>query len=330
MKKNTTISAVHKAHKALQAVLGKSPTTLVVAVSGGADSVFLLHCLQTLPQKKRVIVAHVNHKTRGRHSDADALFVKNLAKKYGLEYREKTLQKIMTNRSGNSEDLWRKQRYEFFESIRKEVGGQWIVTAHHLSDNLETVLLNLIRGSFLDGMSGMNMVDPARCLLRPLLQITKENIIQELKKAAIAWRTDASNNNNDYSRNMLRNKVVPLLKEINPNLETTIMNNITQIQQLKETIEKETTAWVNSQRKGAGGITQEEFLKLAAPLQKQVIVHMYKETYGSTTKLTGKHLEQLIQVATQKKSNISKEFGPRATLHIKKEAGRRTIRVLEK
>ena len=160
---------------------------MILGVSGGPDSVYLLNlCLQAAKKRHfKIIVAHVNHRLRGKASDGDeAFFVRSLCAKEKLRFELKKLGKI----TGNLEEGSRNARYAFFEKLRQKYNANWIITAHHHGDNVETVLYNLVRGSFLSGLKGMDPVAPERYLLRPLLGITKNEILAFLHGEKIDYR----------------------------------------------------------------------------------------------------------------------------------------------
>lgn len=298
---------------------------LIVGVSGGPDSVYLL--LQTLKYTKGIIIAHVNHKTRGRSSDKDALFVASLAKNLGLPFEQKTLEP--QKKEGNLEDYFRNERYAFFEALRKKHKARWVLTAHHLNDNIETVLFNLAKGSFLDGLSGMKMADTKRHLLRPLLFTTKDEILRHLNKTRTPYRKDKTNKNIAYSRNRVRHKVVPQLKTINRNLEQTFAHNIVNLQELRAYLDEVTAGWLE-QNCRHHYIRLANFLQLHPVIQKSVMQRLYENLCGTGRKLNQSHLEQLLKIIHQKNSNRKKEFGDHHFLSITGKGQKKVISITEK
>ena len=303
-------------------------STLVVGVSGGPDSVYLLHELLKMKEdlKLKIIIAHVNHALRGRESDADERFVRELAQKNGLLFASKRLKKLP---KGNLEELCREERYKFLEEVRKKHAADMILTAHHLNDNIETVLFNFLRGSSVQGLAGMAMFDPGRNLLRPLLNISKEEILASLKKNRIPYRTDSSNKNTAFSRNLLRRKVIPLLKKINPNLEQTLSENITHFGLLKEFLNEQAASWLRDNG-SKGKISHEAFLTLPLVLQKNVVGKLYRQAYGSSRKLNQRHMSEIMKMLGEKKSNREKEFGDAWNICILKNDNFRTIEIRRK
>lgn len=183
--------------------------TLGVAVSGGVDSMVLLHCLRCL--KIPLKVYHMEHGIRGRESTRDMEFVKSKCNKLGIECVTKAVDipKIAKQNGVSVETAARQARYEFLDSADVE----FIATAHHMDDLAETVIMNLVRGSGLGGLGGI----PARrgCYIRPLINITRSEIEQYAKKNGIEFRQDCTNEDTAYTRNYIRKEILPRLKNIN-------------------------------------------------------------------------------------------------------------------
>lgn len=174
---------------------------LVVAVSGGLDSVVLLHLLHEAGY--RGVVAHMNYGFRGDESDADEALVRRLADEWGWELR--VSHPVVP--AGNRQDAARTLRYAFFEQIRAEIGSDAIVLGHHEDDQVETILLKVLRGARLDACHGMR---PRRgFLIRPLLRVPKSDLIAYAQSQGLTWREDASNADRRYLRNKIRLDVLP-------------------------------------------------------------------------------------------------------------------------
>ncbi|HEY6390872.1 MAG TPA: tRNA lysidine(34) synthetase TilS, partial [Bryobacteraceae bacterium] len=187
-----------------------------VAVSGGADSVFLLHALRELAPrwKLQLSVVHVEHGIRGKASREDAEFVRDLAANFGLPFH-------ILNASlpaGNLEETARDIRRGFFAGLMKEGLAERIATAHTRNDQAETVLYRMLRGASLAGLSGILPVTKEG-VVRPLLEIDRTEIECWLRERAIAWRTDETNRDLSYARNRLRHEILPQLRaQFNPRL----------------------------------------------------------------------------------------------------------------
>jgi tRNA(Ile)-lysidine synthase len=182
-----------------------------VAVSGGADSVFLLTALHELGAA--VAVLHVNHQLRGAESDADEAFVRDLAAARNLEFHTAALPPA----PGNTEQEARRLRYEFFAHAMDDEVCSHIATGHTLDDQAETVLFRFLRGSGAAGLSGIRP-ETETGLIRPLLGLRRAAIREWLTERGIAWREDASNEDTTFRRNHIRRDVLPGLREINPSL----------------------------------------------------------------------------------------------------------------
>ncbi len=198
---------------------------IAVAVSGGPDSVALLRLLHALAQlhHHRLVVVHLNHGLRGTEADEDEAFVTRLAGELSLPFESfrVDLKSIHAERGGNLQDLARKYRYEFLLDRARKHQTPWIALGHTQDDQAETILLSLIRGTGKTGLGGMpetRDLDSEHRLIRPLLEIGREEIIQFLKQEEAAWREDSSNAAPYYSRNRLRRDILPLLKELNPQI----------------------------------------------------------------------------------------------------------------
>lgn len=303
--------------------------TVIVGVSGGPDSMYLLtQCLQL--QKKHpftIVVAHVNHKLREKESDRDADFVKKFADKNRLACETKNLR---APAKGNLEEWCRNQRYAFFEQLRKKYKAAWILTAHHHDDNIETVLFNLARGSFLGGLKGIKMASAKRYLLRPLLQTTKSEILNFLKKNRIKYCLDRTNQDLHFSRNLLRHKIIPLLQTINPNFTGTFSENLRNFEQAADFMDTFAQEWLDQNFKN-DAIPLQLFLDQKPVIQKTILAVLYKKMYESSNKFNQKHLAQIINVLHQKKSNRKKEFGDKYFLNVSKnEEGSRVMRIVRK
>ena len=199
--------------------------TVLCAVSGGADSVCLLHVIRSLKERYNltVYVANVNHLIRGEESDRDSDFVKSISKAAGVEcfYREYDVTNIAKERRIGEEECGRILRYEFFEELSQKLGNAKIATAHNLNDNAETVLFRLVRGSSAAGISGIKY--KRGNIIRPLLDVSREEIEKYLLKRGLSWCEDSTNRLTIYNRNKLRLSVMPLLDEISQNSQARIV-----------------------------------------------------------------------------------------------------------
>ena len=193
----------------------------LIGVSGGRDSIALLHWLVNLGYKK-LIVCHLNHQLRGRSSDADARFVEKLAAKYRVDFElgAANVRALAKKKKMSIETAAREARYSFFAKAAKRRRCHKIFLAHHADDLVETFLLNLIRGAGLTGLGGMRDVSSRQIhgvdltILRPLLSIWRSDIDKYVRECHLRFREDATNKNLAPTRNRIRNRIIPYLEKI--------------------------------------------------------------------------------------------------------------------
>ncbi|MBI5208152.1 MAG: tRNA lysidine(34) synthetase TilS [Candidatus Firestonebacteria bacterium] len=217
----------------IQNKLLQSKDKVLLAVSGGADSIALLYIFNNLQKKINISlqVAHFNHGFRGKESDADAKFVKNLCVKLGIPctINKKNIPQLLKKNIGLSpQDFSRKLRYEFLTATAYKYNCNVIATGHNLHDQTETILLHLFRGTGLAGLTGMQLqkeISSGINLIRPFLFITRKEIENYLNENNIKFREDSSNFSDKYLRNHLRHHFIPeILKHYNPNLDNSLLN----------------------------------------------------------------------------------------------------------
>ncbi|WHF50468.1 tRNA lysidine(34) synthetase TilS [Chryseobacterium gotjawalense] len=207
----------------------------LLAVSGGADSMVLLHLFRLSDLKFQV--AHINYKLRGSDSDEDQKLVQEFCKKHTIPFHLYEVSE-KDNRPKNSIQDWaRNIRYDFFRKIQQDQKLDFIVTAHHLNDQLETFIINLSKASGIKGLSGIPAND--HNILRPLLGFSKQEIYDFAKENKIEFREDLSNQKNDYLRNKIRNETVPQLLQVNENFLENFGKSISYLNQSKNFIEEQ-------------------------------------------------------------------------------------------
>lgn len=218
---------------------------LLIAVSGGIDSVVLTHLFHRL--KFTISLAHCNFSLRGKESDEDEIFVKDLGKKlqiptYSIKFDTEA---YSTEKGISTQMAARDLRYNWFQKIAKENNIDYIITGHQKDDVLETFLINLTRGTGLDGLIGIPEIQGN--IVRPFMIFSRNEILVHATKKKITWREDRTNSAIRYVRNKIRHKIIPVLKELNPNLLETFYNTLEnlkgsqqiikdQIQNIKEEI----------------------------------------------------------------------------------------------
>jgi tRNA(Ile)-lysidine synthase len=199
-------------------------STVIAAVSGGADSLALLHALHTLRSRKtldiRLVVASLDHGLRGASGMQDVTFVSQFASRCGLPVVTGTadVRALAAERGHGIEEAARFARYAFLAQAATELGATTIATGHHTDDQAETILMRLLRGTGLDGLAGMGARSPlpyapALTLVRPMLFATRNMIEAYLAAHGITPRQDATNDDSDYTRNVVRHQVLPVLEQ---------------------------------------------------------------------------------------------------------------------
>ena len=201
---------------------------IIATVSGGIDSVVLCDILHKL--KISFCVAHANFGLRAEESDADEIFVKKLAKKYEVPFYSEQFDTLEFARQEkiSTQMAARTLRYNWFEQLRQQLGYDYVATAHHQNDAAETILLNLTKGTGIAGLHGI--AAKKEYLVRPLLCLSKDDIYEYVTENQLIWREDSSNESTKYQRNLIRHEVIPVLKKINPSLETTLNQTVEKIQ----------------------------------------------------------------------------------------------------
>jgi tRNA(Ile)-lysidine synthase len=206
---------------------------VLVALSGGPDSIFVLHFLKKFQKKFSIEISaiHFNHQLRGKDSDEDELFAKQFCEKNEIDFfcRKLDVKKFAKTEKLSIEEAARTLRYQHLDKISQKSGFNKIVTAHNLSDNSETVLLNLLTGTASSGISGIPV--KRENIIRPILCVTKNEILEYLSENRIDYRLDSSNLSDDFKRNFLRNRILPLLRgKINPLLDDAIFRSTKNIE----------------------------------------------------------------------------------------------------
>lgn len=262
--------AVVEKHK-----LFKPNDKLLVAVSGGVDSMVLLDLLKK--GEFNVTVAHCNFKLRGADSDGDEKFVKDTSENLGLNCLTESFdtKKYATDNSISTQMAARELRYTWFDELMDENNFKYLLTAHHLNDSLETSIFNFTKGTGVAGLRGI-LVKKDK-LVRPMLEFTKEEVVDYAEQNNMKWREDVSNSSIDYKRNFIRKKVVPLLKEVNPSLESSFLLTAKRLQSLESLLEKQILEF-----KGAFELEGDHIFIRKVQFQKQewVVLESVLKEYG--------------------------------------------------
>ena len=209
---------------------------LLLAVSGGVDSVVL--CELVARSGYAFTIAHCNFQLRGEESERDESFVRSLSKKYKCEIMVKAFdtEAYAGKNKASIQVAARELRYQWFNEvlsgIQNKNGGKWIATAHHLDDNIETVLMNFFKGTGISGLRGI--LPKAGKIVRPLLFARKEELIQFASDSKLEWVEDSSNKSDKYSRNYLRHQLIPLMESLYPSAIENVRDNIDRFSEIEK------------------------------------------------------------------------------------------------
>lgn len=248
-------------------------TTVVLGLSGGPDSVFLLHMLTPLHKQNKIslIAAHLDHQWRAdSHNDVE--FCKKITQELGIPFvhaRASELD-VEVKKNGSQEEVGRKLRRAFLESVALKHNAQAIALAHHAQDQEETFLIRLIRGTTLTGLIGMK---PQHGLyIRPLLETNKADILAYLDEHKISYLTDPTNASEAYLRNKIRARVLPALHEADERFDANFIRTLHHLEQAEEYLEQETRK-IFSEISVDKGLRTADLLKLDPYMQKRILVH---------------------------------------------------------
>lgn len=281
---------------------------VAVAVSGGADSVALLRGMAELAARcepgtsragARIVVLHFNHQLRGEAADADEAFVVELAR--GMQ-REcctgRPLQPIVAT-GGGMEAAAREARYHFFTQAAEARGCRYVITGHTENDQLETVLFRMLRGTGIAGIAGMpraRTLSPAVTLLRPMLSITRSEVLEYLASLDQPYCDDATNDEDTFTRNRIRNLVLPMLEHEMPGCSEALLRLSSQAAQAQQIVDRLVLAQFDSLVE-----SRENRVLVSRPnetiepyLVAEILVHVWKQQNWPRKDLTQKHLEQLV------------------------------------
>ena len=220
-----------------------SGSNLILCVSGGSDSIALLHLCHQLSRLFRwqLHILHFHHGLR-EESDEEARFVRNLSQSLNLKFHLRTTRDFQSETSGLQEKARNWRRTEALK-LREEIRADSILTAHHAEDQLETWLLKWLRGAHLSGLQGMSRSDPP--FIRPLLDFRKNMLSDFLKENGFEWREDASNQDSKYMRNRVRNELLPLLRTLSrEGIESRIRDLDSQSRLLQKELESQYQIWL--------------------------------------------------------------------------------------
>lgn len=291
--------------------LPAASATAIVAVSGGADSVALLLGVDELVKSKKlsikIVVAHLNHKLRGKSGDADAGFVSSLAKKlrYSAVIKAVDVRAKASSAKDNLEQAARRSRYEFLRKTAHSNKAAIVLTAHTLDDQVETVLLNLLRGSGSGGLSGIEAIRPIHdgaevLLVRPLLSWARRSDTEGFcRQHSIEIRIDEMNADRKYARVRVRKELVPLMKSFNPRFVEGLARTAEILREDDIALEGAAARLVELSRNGQTQVNREpalrtDLLRVAPPaLRRRALRQWLASCRGDLRRLEHAHIVAL-------------------------------------
>ncbi len=277
----------------------KPGSEVLLAVSGGVDSMVLVHVMNKYKQELnlKLIVAHLNHSLRAEESDKDENLVRNFCKDNDIPFvcKKMDIKSLAQKLKLGIEECARNERYKFFNEVIN-AKNTYIATAHNLSDNAETILFNMSRGCSLKGLQGIPII--RENIVRPLLEISKKEIINYAKEKNVAYREDKSNFSLIYNRNKIRHKVIPVLKEINPAFEQAILRLKESLSADEEYLEHQTCKTIENIKRD-NGYDVLKFSKLKKALRYRVI----RKIVGNI-KLETSHLNLIDKIIFESKGAV--------------------------
>ncbi len=286
---------------------------IVVGVSGGPDSVCLLDILCKLKKKYnlKIIIAHVNYGLRGKDSEKDERLVKNLATKYSLPF-EKIRITIYpprlaeahlreTDKLQITEDGLRNIRYDFFEKIRRKYKAEAIAVGHNRGDQAETVLMRILRGAGLRGLGAIKLKN--NHIIRPLLNIPRKEILSYLRKNKVPHRIDKTNLGTDFTRNKIRNKLLPHLeKNFNPNILEILYKLSQSAADDYDFINRFSREWLGANK----DLRVSKLNRLHPAIQRGVIRLAIERHVPSLQEIESAHIEEILKIVKSGKSKSQK------------------------
>lgn len=287
----------------------KKGDSVVLGVSGGADSICMLKNLSDA-QKRRdiaIYVLHINHQIRGKEADEDAEFVKRACTKFKVPHRVVSVDvpSIAEKEGLSLEEAGRMVRYQEFSKYAYEVGANKIAVAHNSNDNAETVLMNLARGTGIKGLSGIapkRKMEDAKGntieVIRPILCLTRKEIEEYLKENEIEYRNDSTNESTDYTRNKIRLEVMPLLEHINDNAMQNITNVSKEMAETSEYINKDVDEAYNTyvEEKDGKLFLNDDSFAVDPVVLTGVIRKMIENTAGKLKDITRIHVGDVVNL----------------------------------
>ena len=285
---------------------------IVIGVSGGPDSITLLNVLNKFKEKLniKIYVAHINHMIRAE-ADEETEYVKEFCNRLDVEFFCKKIdaQEEAKKLKIGTEEAGRNIRYAFFEEVAKKVGANKIATAHNSNDNAETVLMNIMRGTSISGLAGIEKIRDGK-YIRPLIRCSRNAIEEYCKQNNLQPKFDKSNLENIYTRNKIRNLLIPYIqKEFNPNIIDTI-NRLSDIaiseeQFINKIVENEYKKLLINANKNEIILDMKKFNMLDYVIKAKLILYTIEKVSGISAGIEKIHIDDIIKLCN---NNIGNKF----------------------
>jgi tRNA(Ile)-lysidine synthase len=289
---------------------------VLVGVSGGADSVALLHLLLQIRERYdlEIIVAHFNHKLRGEAADRDEEFVRGLAHRCHVSCLSESVSSAerWTSQSGSLEGWARNRRYEFFLRMSTHYQIGKVALGHTMDDQAETVLMRLVRGSGTLGLAAIPYVREG-LFVRPLLRIKREEVLGFLTQHHFEYREDSSNAEEKFLRNRIRRELIPVLKEkYNPRIVELLSNSADILREDAETLHGLAEEILDRElvtSEGGAALDLDRFQKLSRGLQKNVLRHSLSRIKGNIQSISARDVDRILGLVHENKSGRGLRIG---------------------
>jgi len=284
---------------------------IVIGVSGGPDSICLLHILHQFEEelKIKLYVAHINHMLR-EVADSETEYVQEICKTLGIEcfVKKVDILKLSKEQKKGTEEVGRNVRYEFFNEILEKTNSNKIATAHNSNDRAETVLLNILRGSGLSGLKGIEVIRDGK-YIRPIIEINREEIEKYCEENNLKPKYDESNNENIYSRNKVRNEIIPYIKkEFNQNIIKTI-NRLSEVateeNEYMQKITKQEYEKISKIENDVINLDLKKFNNLELVIKRRLILYTINETIHTTNGIEKVNIDDIIKLCS---NNIGNKY----------------------
>src|SRR5262245_3658531 len=294
-----------KLEKKLRAALRRfgigAQDSIIAAVSGGADSVALLDALARFQRSEgrpgSIIVAHLNHQLRGEESDEDETFVRDLAGRLNLQActeRIAVAERAEAEKQ-NLEAVARKSRYDFLLRVAEARGANVVFTAHTLDDQAETVLMRLIRGSVAEGLRGVHQVivlNEGVKLIRPMLGISRAEVVGHCDRYGLAFRSDSSNFLVDFTRNRIRMELLPMLETFNPRVKESLAR-VSEFLTLDEDYLRGAASGYLAGTRAESGLNVKVLQEAPAAIRRRVLRLWLRDERGDLRRINVSHIEAI-------------------------------------